>query len=143
MCLFWYTLCILLHFTGPYGPTLGPYWVQCNFWKREKEPTEELGLIYLPTGNATPDYYCGHRTQAMEKYSKALELNSKLGSKVLALQYQAGIQLAEPAFLYEKDGSLRRFGLGTQKKNYYTYLVFDIYYCYIFIFICIILHIYT
>ena len=53
------------------------------------------------------------------------------------------IQLAEPAFLYEKDGSLRRFGLGTQKKNYYTYLVFDIYYCYIFIFICVILHIYT
>ena len=52
------------------------------------------------------------------------------------------IQLAEPAFLYGKDGSLRRFGLGTQ-KNYYIYLVFDIYYCYIFIFICLILHIYT
>ena len=27
------------------------------------------------------------------------------------------IQLAEPAFLFEKDGSLRRFGLGTQKKT--------------------------
>ena len=35
--------------------------------------------------------------KAMEKYSKALELNSKLGSKVFALQYQAGIQLAELA----------------------------------------------
>ena len=27
------------------------------------------------------------------------------------------IQLCEPAFLYEKDGSLRQFGLGTQKKK--------------------------
>tara|TARA_B100002052_G_scaffold217633_1_gene199632 strand:- start:2420 stop:4270 length:1851 start_codon:yes stop_codon:yes gene_type:complete len=35
--------------------------------------------------------------KAMEKYSKALELNSKLGSKVFALQYQAGIQLIELA----------------------------------------------
>ena len=35
--------------------------------------------------------------KAMEKYSKALELNSKLGSKVFALPYQAGIQLVELA----------------------------------------------
>ena len=35
--------------------------------------------------------------KAMEKYSKALELNSNLDSKVFALQYQAGIQLAELA----------------------------------------------
>ena len=35
--------------------------------------------------------------KAMEKYSKALELNGKLGSKVFALQYQAGIQLVELA----------------------------------------------
>jgi len=35
--------------------------------------------------------------KAMEKYSKALELNSKLGSKIFALQYQAGIQLVELA----------------------------------------------
>ena len=35
--------------------------------------------------------------KAMEKYSKALELNSNLESKVFALQYQAGIQLAELA----------------------------------------------
>ena len=33
----------------------------------------------------------------MEKYSKALELNEKLESKVYALQYQAGIQLVELA----------------------------------------------
>ena len=27
------------------------------------------------------------------------------------------IQLAEPAFLYEKDGALRQFGLGSSKKT--------------------------
>ena len=35
--------------------------------------------------------------KAMEKYSKALGLNSNLESKVIALQYQAGIQLVELA----------------------------------------------
>ena len=35
--------------------------------------------------------------KAMGKYSKALELNGKLESKIFALQYQAGIQLAELA----------------------------------------------
>ena len=42
--------------------------------------------------------------KAMEKYSKALELNSKLGSRVFALQYQAGIQLVELAdMVHEPD----------------------------------------
>ncbi|MBT73631.1 MAG: hypothetical protein CMQ15_16620 [Gammaproteobacteria bacterium] len=33
---------------------------------------EELGLIYLPTGNATPDYYGGHRSEAMETYASSV-----------------------------------------------------------------------
>ncbi len=33
---------------------------------------EELGLVYVPTGNATPDYYGGHRTEAMEKYASSI-----------------------------------------------------------------------
>ena len=33
---------------------------------------EELGLVYVPTGNATPDYYGGHRSEAMEKYSSSV-----------------------------------------------------------------------
>ncbi|WOA32735.1 membrane-bound PQQ-dependent dehydrogenase, glucose/quinate/shikimate family [Alloalcanivorax xenomutans] len=33
---------------------------------------EELGLIYLPTGNATPDFYGGHRTDADEDYSSSI-----------------------------------------------------------------------
>lgn len=33
---------------------------------------EELGLIYLPTGNGTPDYFGGHRTEAMEQYASSI-----------------------------------------------------------------------
>jgi len=41
---------------------------------------EELGLIYLPTGNATPDYFGGHRSDAMEKYaSSIIALDARTG----------------------------------------------------------------
>ncbi|WP_066043642.1 MULTISPECIES: membrane-bound PQQ-dependent dehydrogenase, glucose/quinate/shikimate family [Sphingomonadales] len=33
---------------------------------------EALGLVYVPTGNATPDYHGAHRTAAMEKYSSSV-----------------------------------------------------------------------
>ncbi len=33
---------------------------------------EDLGLIYLPMGNATPDQWGGHRTPAMERYSAGI-----------------------------------------------------------------------
>ena len=33
---------------------------------------EALGLVYVPTGNATPDYYGGHRSEAMEKYASSV-----------------------------------------------------------------------
>ncbi|OEO23147.1 glucose dehydrogenase [Pseudomonas sp. J237] len=32
----------------------------------------DLGLVYLPTGNATPDYYGGLRTKAMDDYSSSI-----------------------------------------------------------------------
>ncbi|MEZ5561033.1 MAG: membrane-bound PQQ-dependent dehydrogenase, glucose/quinate/shikimate family [Pseudomonadales bacterium] len=42
---------------------------------------ESLGLIYVPTGNATPDYYGGHRSEAMETYSSSVvALDSRTGS---------------------------------------------------------------
>jgi len=41
---------------------------------------EELGLIYVPTGNATPDYFGGHRSEAMERYA----------SSVVALEARTG-----------------------------------------------------
>ena len=33
---------------------------------------EELGLIYLPTGNSTPDFWGAHRTEVAEEYSVAV-----------------------------------------------------------------------
>ena len=33
---------------------------------------DELGLVYVPTGNATPDYFGGHRTEAMEEYASSI-----------------------------------------------------------------------
>ena len=33
---------------------------------------EELGLVYVPTGNATPDYFGGHRSAVMDKYASAV-----------------------------------------------------------------------
>ena len=33
---------------------------------------DELGLVYVPTGNATPDYFGGHRTEAMDKFSSSI-----------------------------------------------------------------------
>jgi quinoprotein glucose dehydrogenase len=33
---------------------------------------EALGLVYVPTGNATPDYHGGHRSPEMDKYSSSV-----------------------------------------------------------------------
>jgi quinate dehydrogenase (quinone) len=33
---------------------------------------DALGLVYLPTGNATPDFWGGHRTDAAEKFSSSI-----------------------------------------------------------------------
>jgi len=33
---------------------------------------DELGLVYIPTGNATPDYFGAHRTDAAEKYASSV-----------------------------------------------------------------------
>jgi len=42
---------------------------------------EELGLVYVPTGNATPDYFGGHRTALDDKYSSAVvALDAETGS---------------------------------------------------------------
>nr|WP_314419259.1 membrane-bound PQQ-dependent dehydrogenase, glucose/quinate/shikimate family [uncultured Erwinia sp.] len=40
----------------------------------------ELGLVYLPTGNATPDFYAGERTEADDKY----------GSSIVAVKVSTG-----------------------------------------------------
>ncbi len=42
----------------------------------------ELGLVYLPTGNATPDYWGSHRSRASEAYSSSVvALDAKTGQE--------------------------------------------------------------
>lgn len=42
---------------------------------------EALGLVYVPTGNATPDYFGGHRTANDDRYSSAvLALDAESGA---------------------------------------------------------------
>jgi quinate dehydrogenase (quinone) len=41
---------------------------------------KQLGLIYIPLGNATPDYWGGHRSDASNRYA----------SSVVALDYNTG-----------------------------------------------------
>ena len=33
---------------------------------------DELGLVYVPTGNATPDYFGGHRTEVMDRFASSI-----------------------------------------------------------------------
>ena len=41
---------------------------------------DELGLVYVPTGNATPDYFGGHRTPVMDKYASSIvAIDAKTG----------------------------------------------------------------
>jgi membrane-bound PQQ-dependent dehydrogenase (glucose/quinate/shikimate family) len=41
---------------------------------------DELGLVYVPTGNATPDYFGGHRTEVMDKFaSSVVAIDAKTG----------------------------------------------------------------
>ena len=42
---------------------------------------DELGLVYVPTGNATPDYFGGHRTPVMDKYASSIvAIDAKTGT---------------------------------------------------------------
>ena len=48
---------------------------------------EQLGLIYVPTGNATPDYYGGHRDKARDRYaSSVVALDKNTGAVRWAFQ---------------------------------------------------------
>jgi len=41
---------------------------------------EDLGMVYVPTGNATPDHWGGHRDEVMDKYSTSVvALDSETG----------------------------------------------------------------
>lgn len=48
---------------------------------------ESLGLVYLPTGNATPDYYGAHRSAAQDRYaSSVVALEADTGAVRWAFQ---------------------------------------------------------
>nr|ART38508.1 G13 [uncultured bacterium] len=48
---------------------------------------EALGLVYVPTGNATPDYYGGHRTANDDRYSSAVvAIDAETGAPRWAFQ---------------------------------------------------------
>ena len=50
-------------------------------------------------------------------YRQYIRRNITSVSIILFVVLFAIIQYLEPAFLYEKDGSLRKFGLGSSKKT--------------------------
>ena len=48
---------------------------------------ETLGMVYLPTGNATPDWFGGHRRPFDDRYSSAVvALNAETGAEVWTFQ---------------------------------------------------------
>lgn len=48
---------------------------------------EALGLVYAPTGNATPDFFGGHRSANDERYaSSVIALNAETGAPVWSFQ---------------------------------------------------------
>jgi quinoprotein glucose dehydrogenase len=48
---------------------------------------EALGLVYVPTGNATPDYYGGHRTHLDDQYSSSVvALDAQSGAPIWSFQ---------------------------------------------------------
>ncbi len=63
------------------GPPPGQWYTRStpNSWA-PMSADEELGLVYVPTGNPAPDYFGGYRSQASETY----------GSAVVALDAQTG-----------------------------------------------------
>lgn len=57
-----------------------------NYWSHGSYD-EKLGLVYLPLGNATPDFWVKHRTEAMNKYATTLvALDAKTGREAWHFQ---------------------------------------------------------
>ncbi len=54
-------------------PPEGSYYTRGtpNVWSLTSAD-DELGLVYVPTGNATPDYFGGHRTPVMDRYASSV-----------------------------------------------------------------------
>ena len=62
-------------------PPKGGYYTRGtpNVWSLTSAD-DELGLVYVPTGNATPDYFGGHRSEVMDKFSSSIvAIDAKTG----------------------------------------------------------------
>ncbi|MCA9241451.1 MAG: membrane-bound PQQ-dependent dehydrogenase, glucose/quinate/shikimate family [Planctomycetales bacterium] len=61
------------HPDNPNEPTAGQTYSRgtANSWA-PMSADENLGMVYVPTGNATPDYWGGSRSPGSEKYSSAV-----------------------------------------------------------------------
>lgn len=62
-------------------PPEGDYYTRGtpNVWSLSSAD-DDLGLVYVPTGNATPDYFGGHRTEAMDRFaSSVVAIDAKTG----------------------------------------------------------------
>ncbi len=62
-------------------PPKGGYYTRGtpNVWSLTSAD-DELGLVYVPTGNATPDYFGGHRSDVMDKFSSSIvAIDAKTG----------------------------------------------------------------
>lgn len=66
----------------PNPPPKGGYYTRGtpNVWSLTSAD-DELGLVYVPTGNATPDYFGGHRSAVMDEFS----------SSIVAIDAQTGL----------------------------------------------------
>ena len=69
-------------------------------------------------------------------YRQYIRRNITAVSIILFIVIFCLIQLVEPACIYEKDGSLRQFGLGSKKKTvipiWFFTLILSIF-CYLFV----------
>ena len=72
-------------------------------------------------------------------FRQYIERNITSVSIVLFVVIFCIIQYVEPAFLYEKDGSLRQFGLGSKNKTVIPIWFSNFYYGCILLFICFVL----
>lgn len=88
----------------------------------------ELGLVYVPTGNTSPDYYGGHR-EGLDYYSSSV-VALRVADGTIAWHFQTvhhdiwdfDVPSQPTLFDLEKDGQLVR-GLAQTTKQGYVYLL--------------------
>ena len=83
---------------------------------------DELGLVYVPTGNATPDYFGGHRTEVMDKYfGSVVAIDAKTVSHVGISDHQQrlGLRCTPQPTLTDitVDGALRKVVITPTKRG--------------------------